>query len=1152
MEKKLLRQIVMVGKRTIYGFLAQLIFLNLLWAHPGNAQVNRILSVKDYQIEIRFQNAKLIDVFKQIEQKTGYHFAYDAERLDRDFVLNKRYRSKEVVADVLMDIARATGLKFKQINKTIIVVPQDDKPSVETLEIVIDGIRITGKVTSSEDGQGLPGVNVMVKGTSLGTVTDVDGNYSLEVPGEESVLVFSSVGYVREEITVGTQTVIAISMVPDITALEEIVVVGYGRQEKVNLTGAISSVRTEDLISVTTTDLRTSMVGKLPGLRVMQRGGEPGSYDSYIDIRGWGAPLVIVDGVPRGDFQKIDPNTIASITILKDASAAVYGVRAANGVILIESKEGQEGKTEISFTSIYGIQKMTEFPKPIDNSIDNLILKNEAALAAGHPIPYPDYLEYDGSDPLKPSINYWDLTMRKSSPQTQNVVNASGGSKKIKYFLSFGHMYDMGLFKSDNLYYNRYNIKSNITAQIIDNLSAQMIITGLSDKKRRPYGSTSWDFFKQVWMQPPYEPVYYWDPELGGYDEVKYFDGQADRNPVAVIDPDVAGYRDIANKQIELTTSLTYNVPLIEGLSLKGLFAYDVRIKTEKQWRKGYKEYKASGAFVRPQGSTRLRHSMNEWLYPNLQFSANYRNTFGNHNFTGLLLYEQRTGSGNGFMAGRYFALDVLDQLNSGNTTDQQASGIEKVPGAGVDAANRAIIGRLNYDLSSKYLMELSFRYDGSSNFAEEDRWGFFPAASLGWRISEESFIKDNISGMDNLKLRVSHGVLGDHSAAGGFQYIEGYSYPSGGYLFSGDSWTTGSEYRGLANPHITWYTATTSNVGMDVSFWNNLLGAQVDLFQRRREGLLANRAIQIPGTFGTSLPLENLESDQSRGFEIELSHFNKIGQVRYWVKGTFSFTRTKWLHREATPAGNSYAQWRHRSDDRWKNIRWGYGYTGQFQTEEEIRNYQIVQLNNGHDRMYPGDIKYLDWNEDGMIDGKDEHPIGRGNDPEVFFSFNVGAEWKGLAIHAFFQGASRYDIKNSEQLQGPLPWGRNSSQIFLDRWHHEDPLDFSTPWVPGKYPISRDGFGYGPNKKTSPFWLHDVTYLRLKNVEISYTLPSSWTNRIGLEHVRIFTNGLNLYTWSDIKELKDPEQPLDGSGADNGYKYPLMANYSFGINVTF
>lgn len=1099
-------------------------------------------------VTINRENTLIKDVLQEIEDQSGYFFIYNNEFVDVYQKINIHAKDKSV-QDVLNVIFREQDITYT-INDRRIILSSSGKPYVAQQQRTL-----SGRVTDSS-GNPLPGVTVVIRGTSVGTITSSNGNYSLTDVPANAILVFSFVGMKSQEVTVGNQSSVNIAMAEESIGIDEIVAVGYGTQKKVNLTGSISSVDTEELTSITTSDLRTSMAGKLPGLRIMQRSGEPGSYDSFMDIRGYGgSPLVIVDGIPRSDFQKIDPNTIANISILKDASAAVYGVRASDGVILVETKQGQKGSAEISFTSIYSIQKITEFPEPIDNSIESLVLKNEAALAAGNPIPYPDYLEYDGSDPLKPNINYWDLTMKKWAPQTQNSLTVSGGTDDIKYFISLGYLYDMGLLKSDNLKYERYNIKSNITAKVAKNVTAQLIISGLTDKKKSPYGSTSYDFFKQLWMQPPYEPVYYWDPALNAYDVTKYYDGQADRNPLAVISPDVSGYRSNANKRVEVTASLAYDVPFIKGLSLKGMLAYDALMNTQKQWRIGYKEYKANGSFVQPQGTTRLIHRYEEWITPHLQFSATYQRSFGDHNFGGLFVFEQRKGNGKWFEAGRYFALDILDQLSSGNTKDQIANGRERVPGAealtsgGLDPANRAFVGRINYDFKSKYLIELSGRYDGSSNFAEDGRWGFFPGVSVGWRLSEEPFLKDRFAFLDNLKVRASRGKMGDHSAATGFQFLEGYNYPEGGYLFSGDTWTTGSEYRGIVNPDITWYTATTTNVAVDFSLWKNLLAGSVDLFQRKREDLLARRAIQIPSTFGTSLPLENLESDQTRGFEIELSHINRIGEVRYQTKMMLSYTRSKWLHREATIAGNDYANWRNRDENRWKNLRWGYGYLGQFQTQEEVDNYAIVQLNNGHDMMYPGDIKYEDWNEDGMIDSHDEHPIGRGADPELFFSLNLGVEWRGLAVTAFFQGAARSDMMTQEQLLGPLPWGRNSSEMFLDRWHHEDPLDFDSPWVPGKHPISRDGFGYEPNKKTSPFWLHDGAYVRLKNLEVSYTLPARWTSSLDLKQVRLFANGLNLYTWSKAKEYSDPERPLE---QEYGYKYPLMANYSFGVNIIF
>ncbi len=1130
------RKLLLKMKLTLIG-----LFLCLM-------QVSASVYSQATKFSFELKQTQVADVLREIEQESNFRFFYQREQVnvERQISINA---DNNTVEEVLTALFKDEGIKYKVLENDLILL----SPKTKNFSTLIDAEQksVSGIVTD-ESGEPLPGVTVIVKGTTIGVVTNADGEYTLVNSPEDATLQFSFVGMTTQEIPVGTQTNINVTMVVDAIGLEEIVAVGYGTQKKVNLTGSISTVRNDELVKVTSTDLRTSMVGKLPGLRVMQRSSEPGSYDSQLDIRGWGNPLVIVDGVPRSDFQKIDPNTVESITILKDASAAVYGVEAANGVILIESKAGKVGEAQISFTSTYGVQRLAEFPIPIGNAIQSLELKNEAALAQFNSLPYPDYLEYDGTDPLKPSVDYWDLTVRDYSPQTQNVVNVSGGSEKVTYFLSFGHMYDMGMFKTDNLKYNRFNVKSNIKAQITDNLEAQMIITGLQDNKRRPYGHTSYDFMKQVWMQPPWEPVYYTDPETGAYDETKYFDGQADRNPLGVIDPDASGYQDLVNKQLELTTSLIYSVPFVEGLSLKGLFAYDSRTYTQKQWRKDYKEWRPNGTYVTPQGSPRLRHVFDEWKHQQIQLSANYQKTFDQHNVEGLLLYEQRTGSGNGFGAGRYFALDLLDQLDAGSTENMEAWGREKVPGDGISAANRGIVGRVNYDFSSKYIAEFSFRYDGSSNFPKETRWGFFPAASLGWRISEEAFIKDNVPSISNLKLRASHGILGDHSAASGFRFVEGYDYPSGGYLFSGNQYVTGSSYRGIANPNITWYTATTSNIGADLSLWNGLLGATVDVFQRKRDDLLANRAIAIPGTFGTTLPTENLESDLSKGFEVELSHFNTIGEVRYQAKGTFSFTRTKWLHREATPAGNSWAEWRNANEDRWANIAWGYGWEGQFQTEEEIRTLETVQLANGHRGMWPGDVKYQDWNEDGMIDGHDAHPIARDHDPEVYFSLNLSADWKGLAVSAFFQGATRYTIRDREQLEGPLPWGRNSFEFFLDRWHHEDPVDWTTPWVPGKYPVSREAFGYGPNKAESPFRLTDITYLRLKNLEISYTLPSRWTDYLNLEQVRVFTNGLNLYTWSPEKTKKDPEQPTDGDGADHGYKYPIMVNYNVGINVIF
>jgi TonB-linked SusC/RagA family outer membrane protein len=1008
------------------------------------------------------------------------------------------------------------------------------------------GISVKGRVTDNR-GEGLPGVTVLLKGTTNGTATDATGAYTLTGLSGNGTLVVSFIGYLSQEVAINNRTTVNITLLPDTKTLEEVVVVGFGEQKKVNLTGAISTVESAALTAVTTGDISNALTGKLPGLRVMQVGGEPGTYDNRLDIRGWGNMLVVIDGVPREDFQRLDPGAIASVTILKDASAAVYGVKAANGVMLITTKQGQAGKSEITLNATYGFEKMTEFPKPIRNAMDNLILKNEAALVAGNPLPYPDWQKYTGEDPNYPNVDWWDLTVRETMPISKNNLSFSGGNNKVTYFLSLGNLHQEGLYRAKSLDYNRYNFQSNLSAEIVDNLKATVQFGGFIDERNSPFGGSSFDFFKQVWMQPGYEPIY------ANNTAPYYYDGQADRNPLAIIDPDLTGYRKYNEKRYQTTFSVTYDLPSIKGLQVKGLFAYDLNYNKEKLWRKAYNEFKYNQATQQYTATglhnpTRLQQIFDETGYTQSQLSLNYKNSFfgGKHGIQALLLGEQRSGSGTRFVAQRNFAISALEELDAGLTANQAASGRDKVL-----SSNMGLVGRLNYDFAAKYLAEFSFRYDGSSLFPENSRWGFFPAFSAGWRISEEPFFKHSFSFVDNLKLRASHGVLGDDSGVNGFQYLEGYRYPSGSYIFDGRTLTGGSATWGLPNPNITWFTATTSNAGLDGSLWQGLVDFQLELFQRKREGLLATRAVALPGEFGATLPQENLESDLSRGLEVVLGHTHMIRDFSYSVRTNFTFARTRWLHREAAPAGNRYDQWRNRSNNRWKNIRWGYGYEGQFQNQDEI-DLAPVQNAVGHAALFPGDIRYEDWNQDGMISELDEHPIGRNVEPEIFYGLDLSGGWKGFSLSLFFQGASNYSMMPSEQLQGPLPWGRNSLAMFLDRWHHQDPLDFESPWVPGKYPITRDGFGFGPNKLTSTYWVQDVTYLRLKSLELAYSLPLTWANRVKARQVRLYANAFNVHTWKSKNLASDPEHRLDGDGADGGYRYPLMANYNLGLNITF
>lgn len=1098
------------------------------------------------RLTLNFTGAEIEKVFDRIEEESDFFFLYNESLLNTD-------RKIDITADnqsidvVLENLFAGTDIMYTVIDKKIILAPEN-KSEIDKTVNTVQQLIVTGKVTDSQNGLGMPGVNIIVKGTTMGTMTDSDGNFSITVPSATSVLTFSFIGYLNQEINLNGRNSINVALVSDVEILSEVVVVGYGVQKKVNQTGSIASVESEKLASYTTVDLSNTLAGKMPGLRVMQIGGEPGAYDNKVDIRGWGEMLVIVDGIPREDFQRIDPNTIASVSILKDASAAVYGVKAANGVMLITTKKGEAGKMAVTVNASYGIQTMTDYPKSISNSIDNLTLLNEAALVAGNPLPYPDWEKYTGEDPDYPSIDYWGLVFRDFSPTSKNSLSFTGGSERISYFMSVSNFSQEDVWKQlnpDNKSgYDRYNFSANITAEILPDLKANLIFAGMTDYRVQPeftYGSA---VFRQNYMEPSYKPVY------ANNNPDYYYDGLADRNPLAIIDMDLTGYRKFWNKKYETTLNLTYDLPFIKGLQARGVFAYDVNHSNNKRWRKAYSEYKYRDGEYIPTGiasPTFLSQGFNESVILQPQISLNYRNTFfDNHNITALLLYEQRRVTGTDFRAERNYELTVLDQLNAGLTDNRGAFGADYVP-----MASKGIVGRVNYEFSTKYLAEFSFRYDGSSLFPENSRWGFFPAFSIGWRINEERFIKDNLPFINHLKIRLSHGIMGDDSGVMGFEYLAGYIYPSQSYIFNGSSLTAGASSKGLFNPNITWYTATTSNIGLEGNLWNSKLDFSIDVFRRLREGLLATRVAALPKEFGTALPQENLESDYSTGFEIDLGHKNSINEFYYEVRGNFTWARSRWKDREVAPYGSSYSNWRNNQEERWKNMRWGYGFVGQFQTEEELLTAPI-QNQNGHYDLFPGDVRYEDWNEDGMISDLDMYPIGRDNDAEIFYGLDLSGSWKGLTLNVFFQGATNFSLLPTAQMRGPLMWGRNSIDIFMDRWHHEDPLDFSTPWVPGRFPISRTNFGHPPNQLVSEYTVQDVIYLRLKNIELSYTLPASISNKIRAQELRIYTNASNVFTLKNKEVFFDPEKRLDGSEAASGYKYPTMANYNLGISVTF
>ena len=966
-------------------------------------------------------------------------------------------------------------------------------------------------IVRDQTGEPLPGVNIVVVGTNTGTITDIDGAFSLNVTNDKAVLKFSLIGFASKEVALKGKTVIDVVLSEDTQVIDEVVVVGYGTQKKATLTGAISTVGTDELTVTPTSNVQNMLTGKLPGVRIQQRTGEPGSYDAKMDIRGLGTPLIVIDGIVRevSDFQRLEANDIESVSVLKDASAAIYGMRASNGVLLVTTRKGENGKTRIDYTGSFGFQNPSGLPDVL-NASQYAELVREADKNMGRGI-NTTFTEEDVERFRREGATDWyDLAMKNMVPQTHHNITASGSGERARYFLSFGYYGEDGIWKTGDLNYHRYNIRSNLGFDITKNLKAEMLIGVMSDEKNQPYKDT-WEQFKAIWMLKPTETPYANNNENFPND-VMY-----GLNPLMITDADQSGYKRTVNRTLNSTFSLTYDAPFLKGLSAKFLYGFDYKNAQQKEFQKQYTLYK---------------YDREKDVYTSQIYSSPSS------------IYRKSWEGTQNLWAKRNYEMDAVDELFAGSEEKQignaDAGQIYRV-------TNMGVVGRVNYDYQSKYLAEVSFRYDGSSKFAKGHRWGFFPSASVGYRISEEKFIKevDELSFITNWKLRASYGVMGDDGSSS-YQYLSGYDYPGANYVF-GDVVYKGLGFRGIPNELITWYKSKTLNVGTDVELWNGLLSAQVDFFWRYRDGLLAKRNGEVPGTLGAELPEENMNEDLYKGFEIVLGHRNKINDFNYSVNLNFALTRRLNRSLQEGDAVNSYDRWRNKYSNRYADMGWTYGSNGQFTSMDDIWH-SPIQDGQGGATQLPGDWKYEDWNGDGIIDGNDvypntyEHSNDNGN-PKMTFGATITAEWKGFDVNLLFQGGGGFNVIYFEQLQYPLCFGGNGLAHFYDRYHQDE----SGNWIAGKWPTTRDAGSYGTNYARCKQTTYDASYLRLKSVELGYTIPQNFTRKFRVDRLRIFASGYNLFTLSNL-DFVDPEHP-EGT---YGYLYPIMRNFNFGLNLAF
>lgn len=1005
---------------------------------------------------------------------------------------------------------------------------------------------VTGTVVD-KDGFPLVGVNIMDSPVN-GTVTDIDGNFSIQV-SPSSKLSISYIGYVTQTVEVKRQKHLQIVLLENSELLEEVVVVGYGSQKKVSVTGAVASVQTKELKQSSSANLSNALAGRLPGLTAIQTSGQPGKDDVTLYLRGasttnGSSPLIMIDGVPRDNISSLDPNEIASVSILKDASAtAVFGVRGANGVIMITTRRGEVGKQELNITADYSIQSFITRPDRI-HSWEFAELRNQAARNSGtleENLPYSPYMieKYrSGDDPVfYPDRDPYEAIFRKWAPQFRVNMNLNGGTEKLRYFVNAAYLGQGGQLKTeskDKLGYDpsfkmdRYNFRVNLDYQIAKNLKASVNVATYLEKMNSPqlrdlYGGSMdamvTDMLHMTWATPPTDPG---PLTMEGYgvpsDQVIAQMGTSDRNIYG--DLNRRGYRQETNTNLNTSLVLDWGLDFItKGLSTKLMLSYDARAKTAMDGVRGLDMYGAVVARnaseknhykeirVNQANTINLSKSMGSNYYMNIQYSLNYARQFGRHDITAMALLQRDNW--------------------------QKWDGDLPYNMLGLSA-------RATYAYDSRYLLEANIGYNGSEQFAKGKRFGFFPAFSAGWVISNEGFLAEN-KVITNLKLRASYGKVGnDKLGSARFLYISNISQ-SGGFISSlgrGNQIVQGR----LGNPNLSWEIAYKQNYGMDIQLFREL-SLSVDYFVEKRSGVLISRGTvpEIQGVELGNLPKVNMGKIDNKGFEMELSYNKTINKdLSFTVKGNFAYNKNVQKFMDEAMYSDQYA-YRYRQTG--FSIGQNFGYlidtsngNGYINSQEELDKLPVYQI--GTPRI--GDFKYVDLNGDGYINEKDMAPIGYSDIPRITYGFSGSVSYKGFDFSVLFSGIGQA----SRLYQGGGVW-EYSLAGFYSGYHLK-------AWTPERYENGEEilypalGTSRGTSQVANSFFIMDRSFLRMKNIELGYTFPKDLLKRVSINNLRLFISGNNLLTWSKLPvNTIDPEQSA-------ALSYPITKMVNFGLNVSF
>jgi TonB-dependent starch-binding outer membrane protein SusC len=1146
--------------------------LTIAWGYSLDTNGQEVL---DRKVSLQVENAKVKEVLAELEARAGISFTYRPRLLKN--IKNVNLKADEVALSSILSSIFDSSIRFEVIGKQIILVDAEEDRASATRKVP-GPINITGQVTD-ETGSPLPGVNIIEKGTSNGTTSDATGNYRLTVD-EKATLIFSFIGYLTQEVQVNNQTTLNVSMAQDVKALEEVVVVGYGEQKKITVTGSVVAVTGTDLQKSPAVDLSNSFAGRLAGVVAVQTSGEPGYDASRIRIRGVNtignsSPLVVIDGVPDrdGGLNRLSPQEVESISVLKDASAAIYGSRAANGVILVTTRRGKSGAPKISYDFNQGWSQPTRIPK-MSNAFEYASIMNEIPIYKNIPVgewgqawdamqqsgtftspssgktvnanysPSSVQKFRDGSDPWgHPDTDWFGDAFKTWSPQSRHNVQLSGGNDNLKYLTSIGYVYQDAYYKNSATYYKQYNIRINLDARINNYINTSIGLLAREESRNFPTQSAG-AIFRMLMRGRPTEPEV-WPNGLPGPD---IENGQ---NPY-VITTNATGYHRNPTDYLQGNGKVEITNPWINGLKLTLMGSVDRTIDQMKRWetpwylytwdKVSYEDDGVTPKLTRALRSTftdpRLTQAFGTRLSTNLTGMLNYDVTLATDHAIGILAGVTKEKFEGDFISAykRDYISSAIDQPFFGGETQLITGGNNN--DNTFRRARLGYYGRVTYNFREKYLAEFMWRRDGSSFFPPDKRFGFFPGVLVGWNISNEEFVS-GLSFINFLKLRASYGQMGNDQVydlrtgrLSEYAYLS--SYEPNNYPINGQVETTLIE--GLVpNLDFTWEVSSNFNVGLDGTVFSHKVDFAIEYFFNKRTQMLIQPTGSVPATsgIGNRLPPVNGGEMDNKGFEFTLGYNGTTGGLRYRIGVNAGYNQNKVVYINEITAAPEY-QWQ--TGHPWRAYL-AYQYDGVFSNAEEIAaetlDYSAVTA-----QLLPGDMKFKDVNNDGKIDADDKVRLDKSITPNFNYGITMNFEYRNFDLSILFQGA-----------QGALMrFGTESGDIgnylkyqYDNRWSIDNPSSEHP-----RLAIRNDTYYTGGEFSNNTYNLFNKNYLRLKNIELGYNIPVAISSKVAMSSLRIYVNGLNLVTWDKYK-IFDPE-------AESGslQYYPQARVINTGVRLTF